>query len=125
MHIDKLKSWFLLAFVVLFWNLGPSMHHVDFFGLHSSNPESTSHCSCCCCAHSIAIDSDDEAPKLVEQNEQHGHCWLCDFFDQFHLMIENGTDTHEVQFFVFVEPQFEKICDYEAISPQARGPPRV
>ena len=40
-------------------------------------------------------------------------------------MIDNGTDTHEVQFFVFVEPQFEMICDYETISPQARGPPRV
>ena len=121
MHADKLKSWFLLAFVVLFWNLGPSMHHLDFFGLHSSNPEVTSQCSCCC-SHSIPVDSDGDSPIL---NKQHGHCWLCDFFDQFHLMIDNGTDTHAVQFFVFVEPQFEMICDYETISPQARGPPRV
>lgn len=124
MHIDKLKSWFLLAFAVLFWNLGPSMHHVDFFGLHSSTLAGSSHC-CCCCSHSIAVDSDDVSTKLDEQHEQPSHCWLCDFFDQFHLMIEDGGATHEVQFVVFVEPQLEKICDYETISPQARGPPRA
>jgi hypothetical protein len=124
MYIDKLKSWFLLAFVVLFWNLGPSMHHVDFLGLHSSILGSSPHCSCCC-SHSVPVDSDDESTKLVEQHKQPGHCWLCDFFDQFHLMIENGTDSHELQFVVFVEPQSEKICDYESVSAQARGPPRA
>ena len=120
MHSKKLTSWFLLAFVVLFWNLGPSLHHADLFGLHSSASGNSFSC-CCCCSHHHPVDSEDgESPDLIGQD---GHCSLCDYFDQLHLVVEAGSNTESVQFFAWVAVLSDKGVQSGTISPQARGPP--
>lgn len=120
MHINKLTSWILLAFVVLFWNLGPSLHHANIFGFHSANSDQAP--SCCCCAHNHPVDSDGQSLAVIEQ---YGHCLLCDFFDQLHVTIEVDSDSQTVQFVALADMPTTQVADCESISPQARGPPRA
>jgi len=121
MHSKKLTSWFLLAFVILFWNLGPSLHRADFFGFHSSSSENSS--CCCCCSHHPPVDAEDGGPS--DEIGQYGHCSLCDFFDQLHLVIETDSNTQAVQFIAFAAIVSDKSIQSATISPQARGPPTV
>jgi hypothetical protein len=120
MHIKKLTSWILLAFVVLFWNLGPSLHHADIFGFHSANPEMAS--SCCCCSLSHPVVPDSRSSAVIEN---HGHCSLCDFFDQLHVTFDVESDSQTIQFGAFAELPSSQTADCESIAPQARGPPRA
>lgn len=120
MHIKKLTFWFLLAFVALFWNLGPSLHHVEIFGFHAADLGLVSHCSCC--SHSHPSDTDDQPYGVISQD---GHCWLCDFFDQLHLVIEVQCDSPSVQLVAFAELPVDSFADSQSVSPHARGPPRA
>ena len=76
MNSNRLPTWVLLGYLILLWNLGPSVHRAHFFGLHahSANGHSAHACGCC---HSH--DSSDESEDHVTADHD---CALCDFFDQ-------------------------------------------
>jgi hypothetical protein len=100
------------------------MHHVDLFGLISSNSKANS--TCCCCGvfqHNSSSNSTDHSTAVAEKTGRSDHCRLCDFFDQFHLMIESGIGHQNVQFCSFVETHVARISERPLVATRARGPP--
>ena len=118
MRSNTLTSWFLLALVVLFWNLGPSLHHADIFGFHSQAQENSS--GCCCCSHHHPVNSDGDSSDGVGQ---HCHRSLCDFFDQLHLVIEIDAQAEAVELVALASVVSDQSFQCGTVSPQARGPP--
>lgn len=95
------------------------MHHADLLGFHSSDTES--HC-CCCCSHRLPDLADDQPSGSIHQDDD---CWLCDFFGQFHLVIEIEYEGYNEQAVAFAEVTRDQTADRWSVPPQARGPPRV
>lgn len=138
------KNWLLLGYLVLLFNLGPSVHHADFFGLHcddaaccASTSEATPFSSCCCChaGHSHGGDSthshegsrhDDEA-GLSSASDGCGTpcdgCAFCNFFDQFNVVAVS------FRFVIAESPIYSLIANTqgiaccESVPKSARGPP--
>ena len=103
------------AYLILLWNLGPSIHALDLFGLHSS-----SCCHCCSDTHDI------KSPQLTWSNldSQLTNCRFCEFFSQLNLS--------EPQVFLPIErPSAVELVSVNAVTQpsamlvlsKARGPP--
>ncbi len=84
MQFKQSFNWFLLGFLVLLLNFGPSLHRAHFFGLHShpADNQSCSHSSCC-----PGHDHSAEVPGIQSKSiESHHDCSFCKFFDQYHVV---------------------------------------
>ena len=96
-------SWILLFYWVPLVNLGPSLHHSDFFGFHShacgsshchhspasgashcSSDRSHTHSSVGCHSHSKTENSDTHELFIAGTD---GDCSLCQFFDQYNVVF--------------------------------------
>ena len=146
MNNSSNKTWFLLGYLVLLLNLGPSVHHVGWFGLHCQNPKccQTSNdnvrSSCCCCeAHGVEGDFGQPrsgepveaglSPLVADTTNGCGSscedCVFCDFFDQF-----NVVDVR-FRFILFESPHWTLPTETpsavfgEPVAHQARGPPAI
>ncbi len=115
---------FLLGYLVLLWNLGPSLHRADFLGFHSHSHSAKSgdiQHSCCCC-HSHAEPETDDSTASVSSNADHD-CAFCEYFDQLHVVVSHA-DMMEAEDRVFLAEAVEPIRINAAhFSPTARGPP--
>ena len=127
---------FLLGYLVLLWNLGPSLHRADIFGFHShahanagdsfdfTAAQRVSCCHCHCHSHSKPRHTDDQesdAPRSFI--DAHHDCPFCQFFDQLHVMISHAELTEAKSSVFLVEAVDLLRIETGHISPSARGPP--
>lgn len=108
MRLKPLHISLLLGYLILFWNLGPSLHRAEIFGLHFHSCCSSKGSFCChdqgddghwhrheddhefhshlpCCNHERPSDCRLD----IESFHSHHDCSLCDFFDNFNLVVES------------------------------------
>ena len=125
---------FLLGYLVLLWNLGPSLHRADIFGFHSHAHANAGDSfdfaaaqrgSCCHChSHSKPRHTDDQesdAPRSFI--DAHHDCPFCQFFDQLHVMISHAELTEAKSSVFLVEAVDLVRIETAHLSPSARGPP--
>jgi len=92
MRFRKVKTWFLLGYLGLLLNLGPSMHHAHCFGLHHQESSSTgavipglasdAACGCDCHQHHDTSDQDSDCSVYGDHD-----CLLCKFFEECNFVI--------------------------------------
>ncbi len=66
MFSSKVKTCFLLGYLVLLLNLGQSLHHADFLGLHHQSESAEIH-SCCCHSH-VHTESSSSSDSLGKRS---------------------------------------------------------
>ena len=106
MRCYKAAIWFLLVYLVLFLNLGPSLHRAHFFGIHTHCQCDANGCESDTC-DTYSLDSDSGAMCLhcaehIHQTEHvdltkhvstpdwrssHGQCSVCKFFDNYFVTL--------------------------------------
>lgn len=84
MRHGSIKTWFLLSYLVLLLNLGPSLHRAHFFGLHHpagdfADASGVNHC--CCHSHGHHDSGAGEGIHAVHD------CAFCKFFDQYNVVV--------------------------------------
>ena len=144
MKNKKLKL-VLLAYLILFWNLGPSLHHADLLGLHlhhahghfgtdsncchqhsqNGHRDTHSHQLDCKHAHSFPCnhDHDSSGTKERETVSSFHACSICQFFEQFNGVVnakQPEIDSSPVAHSASTEPV---LWDGDFLFPTARGPP--
>ena len=133
------KNWLLLGYLALLFNLGPSLHHADFFGLHCHDAGccktsvSQDDAFSCCCGHSHGSQdaaensSDCIAVGIAAANEGCNSscedCAFCKFFDQYNVVSEDFEFvlTQAPVCSLIASSQDNAFCEFVAKS--ARGPP--
>lgn len=119
MQYKQTKTWFFIVYLGLLLNLGPSLHHADFFGLHGHSVVSS--CSCCP-AHTIPCSNDSPDGATVKGTAEHD-CAFCKFFDQYHVIVD-AVDVYESSAFAaLLVAQRPVDADSASFIPVARGPP--
>ena len=82
------KIWFFIVYLGLLINLGPSLHHADFLGLHVHS-SSVSSCGCCHShSGSHSHHHSDSSGELAANSSAEHDCALCKFFDQYHVIVD-------------------------------------
>ena len=128
MHLRKIYSSILLGYLVLFLNLGPSLHRVSCFGLHEHQrhvvQESELNPTCCCCCQDESKSSSpqrNDSDTAIEK--QLCDCLVCRFFKKYNASIESSED-------LVWNARFElkhQICvptdSIVMVANDARGPP--
>lgn len=115
--LNKLGICCFTIYLVLFLNLGSSLHRAHFLG-HSSADQSLDSAVCSCC--SIGSFSDLESgPKARADHD----CNICKFFQSFHVAFGGTLEVENIQksfhFFSLPSPLIAAI-----VTPNfARGPP--
>ena len=104
---------YLIAYLALFLNMGPSFHRVPIFGLHSDSAS----CSCC------QISKTDFGTQSATVQSPLSECSLCKYFEQFNVDLDVdrfSTDFQKVLFLIHAD-----LVDGFAtpIRQMARGPP--
>ncbi len=142
MRHRRLKTYLLLGYLLLLWNVAPSAHHAEFLGLHADGC-----CSAGVCSHSHAPRSGEFARLDIagdcdckDHNAQHHpqddvaifdadtschDCLLCDFFDQLNAMASSVNVASRETPFHFYDAIVESIGSTNAINCSARGPPSL
>ena len=143
------KNWLFLGYLALLFNLGPSLHHADFFGLHCTgsccqNSFFQDEASCCCGhdhshgSHHHEHSSDSSGDSSGDSSDcfedgisaaNHGcdssceDCAFCKFFDQFNVVSENFEFvlTQSPVCSLIASSQGTAFC--ECVPESARGPP--
>jgi len=138
-------NWLFLGYLALLFNLGPSLHHVEFFGLHCQDagcckaPFSQNVSSCCCehAGHShghhhdgdhstesssdcikVGISAINQACDLSCED-----CAFCKFFDQFNVVSEtfDFVLSQSPVCSIIASPQGAAFSEF--VPESARGPP--
>lgn len=129
MHICRPIIQLFLVYLVLLWNLGPSLHHADWLGFHvhpgagcAQTADSHSHvstCGCCCHSHSLPDKESGETGSIGADHV----CGFCQFFKQFNVVFcavdEPMANTPALMRDVF----FVEFVTADSIRLVARGPP--
>lgn len=115
-------SLFLLAYLVLFVNLGPWWHHAITFGQHDQ-PETVFNVACACCCHNaFEFDEENNAQSSSIQAPP-CNCPVCKFFKQYQVTIEKQSFVISVRI-VFEESSLVLVTTPAIlVSSSARGPP--
>lgn len=140
MRNNRFTTWFLLGYLALLLNVGPSAHYADFFGFHHHHHESValdSHghgdliglgISGDCCCHdqhsneSGKVNSAAGEDGLVADSSC-GDCLLCHYFDHFQS-IDISIDFHleETPCCESLASPIAKLL-FRFVDSSARGPP--
>ena len=150
MRRNRLKTWFVLGYMVLLLNLGPSVHRAHFFGFHCHSHHSScnavSHLAFThdCCSHGGNVhidghgkgasdnscdhfcgdaDTSTQSHQLVAGKATHDDCPLCKFFDQYNVTIVQQPSPFLTAPFLFCQPLSCPTEQSQIIAAIARGPP--
>jgi hypothetical protein len=121
---------FLLGYLVLLWNFGPSFHRADFFGFNLCAASAASHNSFAfdlaeysgCCCHGSCHTSPDGPEQSLNLIADHD-CAFCDFFDQFNLTVGDCDQPATPAFATFLGNCEMQSIDKDFFTATARGPP--
>ena len=86
MRTSRMKIWFLLGYLALLWNVGPSAHHAEMFGFHDQAahaPKISGDCGCNHHACDSASDLSDVNLSETQFDTTCGDCLFCWYFDHF------------------------------------------
>ncbi len=145
MRTNRFTTWFLLGYLALLMNVGPSAHHAEFFGLHAhciSDSAPHSHCawsgsgeSGCCCHHnrdntiSPPVDSSESSEDAMvlcaDASNKCSGCLFCDYFDHLHALVSS------IDFGVEETPNDDalaltvEVILFRSVECSARGPPAL
>jgi hypothetical protein len=141
MRNRRITTYFLLGYLALLLNVGPSAHHADFLGLHG---DSCCHVHVhaleaqvsCCDDHGVYGSSNSERPPSESRSLLGAEiglsvsmlcedCFLCQYFDQFSA-IETAFAMDQSDVPVGLRDQLK--CSIElsrCIDCTARGPPSI
>ena len=120
MQYQQTKTWFFIVYLGLLINLGPSLHHADFLGLHQHS--SGSSCSCCCHSHAVPCSTDSPDGATVKGTAEHD-CAFCKFFDQYHVIVDAVDICENSAFAMLLVAQWPVDVCLASFIPVARGPP--
>lgn len=153
MRCHHLKTWILLVYLVLLWNLGPSVHRAHFFGFHShchdascesvschgdsndgvyvtkrddSNSHRSDSCNTCGLhAHAEIENVDSDSAKQSEcgTHAPHDQCSVCKFFDEFNLVVSAVEQPIDAVPCVFYQVLHTHGFHSQPLVATARGPP--
>ena len=117
------KIWFFIVYLGLLINLGPSLHHADFLGLHVHS-SSVSSCGCCHShSGSHSHHHSGSSNELTANGSAEHDCALCKFFDQYHVIVD-AVDFQECSALAVLMVAERPAEQYSAsFIPVARGPP--
>jgi len=130
----KVKIWFLLSYLVLLLNFGPSLHHAPIFGLHGlhnahAHVESGHQHACCCHTHGHDNqthwhESDpQESDPLGSFDQDDLDCAFCKFFDEYNVVVTSITWTDvDSPISLFIAELSDK-ATADVVPRTARGPP--
>ena len=118
-----------LIYLILLWNLGPSLHHADCFGIHihtghshqSHHQIADDEAGCgCCCHHGHSTPTQEGGSQFVVADQD---CGFCHFFDQFNFVDFSfeelkANSPAQMRDFFWVAPVVA-----DSIRLVARGPP--
>ena len=128
-------TWVLLVYWIPLMNLGPSLHHADIFGLHSSS------CSTGCCGHHHGHshshhhhgECQDQANTCC-QNHAPGSvglyagdtsdgCLFCEFFEKYNVAFScfHFSDPAALADYSFA--LLDIFVSQDLVAATARGPP--
>ena len=140
MRLKQLHISLLLGYLVLFWNLGPSLHRADFLGIHFH-----SGCGSCChhadhhhsghwhghchshgshshshfCDHEHHSDPSEDSSSVSPYHD----CAFCDFFENFNCVVDS-VDFEIAEAPAEVAATLPLVAwSGEPFSATARGPP--
>lgn len=124
MLIKQRIIWTFLIYLVLFLNLGSSIHHADLFGIHSHSHVGCGHChdqahshshKSCSHHHHILADGKSVQPDL--------ECSICEFFASYNVTFDvYQLELDSNPLFQFWLPN-ESVESLTPVQPVARGPP--
>ena len=127
----KVKTWFLLTYLVLLVNFAPSLHHAPIFGLHGlhnahAHADSGQH-SCCCHSHqnqscSHEADSPESDPLGRFANDDLD-CAFCKFFDEYNVVITTIAWTDVESPISLFDSELSDKAAADVVPMIARGPP--
>lgn len=94
----RFTTWFLLGYLALLLNVGPSAHHAEFFGFHSHGDSGHVHVHVdltglgiagdCSCSHKHSVLHTQlinrDSALAIKSDSSCGDCLLCHYFDHFH-----------------------------------------
>ncbi|QEG23946.1 hypothetical protein [Mariniblastus fucicola] len=139
MRSSQFKTWFLLGYLVLLLNFGPSLHHAQIFGLHShshrNGSDDTASGSSCCCHHhsgetliaSLSVnDTGDHDPSVASlRSVKSGvhDCAFCKFFDEYNVVVDSFELQHVEQPIFLLASLRPSAAAAEFVPTIARGPP--
>lgn len=133
---NKVKIWFLLSYLVLLLNFGPSLHHAPIFGLHGlhtahAHADSGHQHSCCCHSHSHShqnhadsheADSPESDPFGRFANDDLD-CAFCKFFDEYNVVITTIEWTDVASPISLFISELSDKATADVVPRTARGPP--
>jgi hypothetical protein len=125
-------SIFLLLVLIPLLNLGPALHRLSCFGLHSDSccdsiQQTSSHCGCD--AHSIATvarskdSAESQFKSRLPVNTTHSDCVLCRFFAKFNAIRSEARNELAGVRCCNVALRAVAGCTCVAVPHHARGPP--
>lgn len=123
MHLSDITKWMFLAWVVLFWNLGESVHHLPSVGFDDEQACFEGLHSCSCHGlHHRHNDGGGTADCRIQSDER---CSICDFFEQFNLESPKVPESVASEFCYTSIDLSTDVESANPIQPAARGPPRL
>lgn len=128
MHLKQITTCLFFGYLVLLLNLGSSLHHAHFFGLHHhqgpdsvvSDDSATGHQCCGCHRH---CHSPTEASNPSGSIHSDHDCAFCNFFDQYHVTLDVIEYQSRVCAIEFQRPRRPVLVDAALLIANARGPP--
>lgn len=140
MRNHAITTYFLLGYLALLLNVGPSAHHADIFGLHGDSCchdqiQIVDHDSSCCCDTS---DSDTDGSESTKEADLSSRvridssveaccdaCILCQYFDQLNA-VDSSFAILRFEAFVSVGQNPKSLLEpNQFIDCTARGPPSI
>lgn len=108
-----------IGYLGLLLNLGPSVHHAHFFGLHQHGDVANTSCDSCCFHAHLPTESVPQADYAGADHD----CSFCKFFDQYHVIVDRIE--HQEESRIALVREWNKPSDLCTLSliPLARGPP--
>ena len=120
----KFQNLFLLGYLVLFLNFGPSFHRASFFGLHDhGSADHQTEFVCSCGHHHAPIPKSDNEPTDFSIEKPLCDCAFCKFFKQYNASMDLADLSIAKNSLILKQETIESLVSRNVIATDARGPP--
>ena len=123
MKRSKFQNLFLLGYLVLFLNFGPSFHRASFFGLHDHGDQEQQTEFVCSCGHHHGPIKKESDPLEFSIEKQLCDCTLCKFFKQYNASMELADLSIAKTNLILKQETVSSLVSRNVHATDARGPP--